>query len=59
MLSVKNLNKGFNELSILEDFNLTVPKNGFTVLIGPSGCGKSTLFDLLTGVVEIDRGDIF
>jgi len=59
MLSVKNLSKSFNELLILEDFNLTVPKNGFTVLIGPSGCGKSTLFDLLTGVVEIDRGDIF
>jgi putative hydroxymethylpyrimidine transport system ATP-binding protein len=59
MLSVKNLSKDFNSLSILENFNLTVPKNGFTVLIGPSGCGKSTLFDLLTGVVEIDRGDIF
>ena len=59
MLSVKQLNKSFNELSILEKFNLTVPKNGFTVLIGPSGCGKSTLFDLLTGVVEADSGDIF
>ncbi|MDY6790363.1 MAG: ABC transporter ATP-binding protein [Thermodesulfobacteriota bacterium] len=59
MLSIKNLSKRFNSLSILEDFNLTVPKNGFTVLIGPSGCGKSTLFDLLTGVVEIDSGDIF
>ena len=59
MLSVKNLNKGFNSLSILENFNLTVPKNGFTVLIGPSGCGKSTLLDLLTGVVPIDSGDIF
>jgi len=58
MLSVKNLSKSFNDLTVLEDFNLTVPKNGFTVLIGPSGCGKSTLFDLLTGVVEIDRGDI-
>jgi len=58
MLSVKNLSKSFNDLSILENFNLTVPKNGFTVLIGPSGCGKSTLFDLLTGVVPIDRGDI-
>jgi len=59
MLSVKNLSKSFNGHYILEDFNLTLPKNGFTVLIGPSGCGKSTLFDLLTCVVPIDRGDIF
>jgi len=58
MLTVTNLSKSFDNLSILDNFHLTVPKNGFTVLIGPSGCGKSTLFDLLTGVWPMDRGEI-
>ncbi len=58
MLQIVNLTKRFNDLIILEKFNLTVPSNGFTVLIGPSGCGKSTLFDLLTGVVPKDSGTI-
>lgn len=59
MLTVSNLSKGFSGLEVLENFSLTVPRNGFTALVGPSGCGKSTFFDVLTGVENKDRGDIF
>jgi NitT/TauT family transport system ATP-binding protein len=58
MLNVANLSKCFDGLSIFENFDLTLPQNGFTVLIGPSGCGKSTLFNVLTGVVAGDSGEI-
>ena len=58
MLSVSRLTKRFDDLPVLEDFDLRVPQNGFTVLIGPSGCGKTTLFDVLTGVVPKDGGEI-
>ncbi len=58
MLVIQDLTKRFNGRWIMEDFDLTVPTNGFTVLIGPSGCGKSTLFDLLMGIVPMDRGQI-
>lgn len=58
MLVIKNLTKRFNGQQIVEGFDLTVPSNGFTVLIGPSGCGKSTLFDLLMGIVPMDQGDL-
>ena len=56
MLVIQDLTKRFNGQPVLEGFDLTVPANGFTVLIGPSGCGKSTLFDLLMGIVPLDRG---
>jgi NitT/TauT family transport system ATP-binding protein len=59
MLKVSDLCKRFGDLSVLENFNLSVPRQGFTILIGPSGCGKSTLFDVLTGVVSRESGDIF
>jgi len=58
VLLIKNLTKSFNGQSIVDGFALTLPDNGFTVLIGPSGCGKSTLFDLLMGIVPMDRGRI-
>jgi len=58
MLTVSRLCKRFGDLAIFENFNLMLPRNGFTVLIGPSGCGKSTLFDVLTGVVAGDGGEI-
>ena len=58
MLKVAGLSKRFGDLSIFENFDLTLPPNGFTVLIGPSGCGKSTLFNVLTGAVAGDAGKI-
>ena len=58
MLNVSGLAKHFDNLYVLEDFNLYVPRKNFTVLIGPSGCGKSTLFDVLTGVTPKNDGTI-
>jgi NitT/TauT family transport system ATP-binding protein len=55
---MRHLTKAFNGRPVLDGFDLTVPTNGFTVLIGPSGCGKSTLFDLLMGIVPLDRGEL-
>ena len=58
MLSVSGLTKRFEDLAVMEGFDLTLRRGGFTTLIGPSGCGKSTLFDVLTGVFPRDSGRI-
>jgi NitT/TauT family transport system ATP-binding protein len=58
MLNVSSLSKRFGDLTIFENFDFILPENGFTILIGPSGCGKSTLFNVLTGAVSGDSGEI-
>lgn len=58
MLAVSNLTKRFDELTVFDGFDMTVHRGGFTALVGPSGCGKSTFFDVLTGVVAKDGGEI-
>jgi len=58
VLKVSDLRKIFGNLTVFDGFNITVPRGGFTALVGPSGCGKSTLFDVLTGVVDKDNGEI-
>ncbi len=58
MLSVSGLTKIFDQQPVFSEFDLTVTRNRFAVLIGPSGCGKSTLFDVLTGVTPADAGRI-
>ena len=58
MLKVHGLTKQFNGQTVLRGFDLVLPANRFTALIGPSGCGKSTFFDLLMGVVPLDKGRI-
>ena len=58
VLAVSQLKKRFDELTVFDSFELTVPRGGFTALVGPSGCGKSTFFDVLSGIVLKDEGTI-
>lgn len=55
---IKGITKHFNSIPVVSDFHLTVPENGFSVMIGPSGCGKSSLFDLLMGALPMEAGHI-
>ena len=44
---VKIYQNGSEELKVLDDINLQVVENDFTVILGPSGSGKSTLMNIL------------
>lgn len=58
MFSVTGLTKRFDDLTVFEGLSISVPRGSFTALVGPSGCGKSTFFDVVTGVVPKDSGEI-
>lgn len=41
---------------ILNNFDLSIPRNAITCLVGQSGCGKSTVLSLLLRLYEPDSG---
>ena len=43
---------------VLNDINLTIPKNRVTAIVGASGSGKTTLIKLMLGFYEPNEGDI-
>jgi ABC-type multidrug transport system fused ATPase/permease subunit len=43
---------------VLKNLNLVIPKNRMTALVGASGSGKSTIVDLITRLIDPDRGAI-
>ena len=58
MLSIKNLESGYEEMQILFGVNLNVKPNEIAVLIGPNGAGKSTLLKSIFNLIDIYSGKI-
>lgn len=58
LLSIRNLNKSFGGLKVANDISLDLHAGIITTLVGPNGAGKTTLFNLITGLLVPDSGDI-
>lgn len=58
MLNIKNLHKSFGDNRVLRGIDLSIEQGALTAIIGPNGCGKSTLFNLMTGELPADSGEM-
>ncbi len=47
-----------NEVTALQDIDLTVSPGEFISLIGPSGCGKSTLLRVIADLTHATKGNV-
>ncbi|WAW14490.1 spermidine/putrescine ABC transporter ATP-binding protein [Peptostreptococcus equinus] len=59
IIELKNISKTYDDLTVLDDFNLSISENEFLTLLGPSGCGKTTLLKIIGGFEFADEGDVF
>jgi branched-chain amino acid transport system ATP-binding protein len=58
VLQIKSLNKSFDGFKAVNNANLEVLKGEIVAVIGPNGAGKTTLFNLITGVLKPDSGEV-
>ncbi|MGX6978793.1 amino acid ABC transporter ATP-binding protein [Vagococcus elongatus] len=59
MLEVKNITKSFYQKKVLDNFSFKVNKGEIVCLVGPSGGGKTTLLRCISGLEEMDAGEIW
>jgi branched-chain amino acid transport system ATP-binding protein len=52
------LSKAFGGLVAIKDLDFAVNEGEIVGLIGPNGSGKTTLFNLISGVLKPDKGEI-
>lgn len=58
LLEIRHLQKSFGGLRVTNDVSLDLRAGIVTTLVGPNGAGKTTLFNLITGHLAPDGGDI-
>ncbi len=58
VIELRNVDKHYGPLHVLQHINLSVGKGEVLVLIGPSGSGKSTLCRTINRLETIDSGEI-
>ena len=58
VLEVRKLSKAFGGLKVSHDVSFSVRPGELSAIIGPNGAGKTTLFNLITGKLSPDGGEI-
>jgi branched-chain amino acid transport system ATP-binding protein len=58
VLVIRNLSKSFGAKEVLREFSYTFEAQTIYALMGANGSGKTTLFNLLSGFLSVDSGEI-
>jgi ABC transport system ATP-binding/permease protein len=54
----EGVTKSFGDRAVVKDFSTRILRGDRVGIVGPNGAGKTTLLNLLTGVIEPDKGSI-
>ncbi|MCB9597687.1 MAG: energy-dependent translational throttle protein EttA [Sandaracinaceae bacterium] len=58
VLEAIGLQKSFGDRLLYDDLSFRIPKGAIVGIIGPNGAGKTTLFNIITGKIQPDAGEL-
>jgi ABC-type nitrate/sulfonate/bicarbonate transport system ATPase subunit len=59
LIDLAEICKCFDNIEVIRDISLSVHQGELVSVLGPSGCGKSTLMNIITGLINADRGQVW
>lgn len=59
MIKCSSISKLYGKQLVLSDVNLSVKNGEFIAIMGPSGSGKTTLLNLMAGIDDPSKGEIY
>ena len=57
-LSLKNIHKQFGNLHANHDISISLKRGEVLALLGENGAGKTTTVNMITGILEPDKGEV-
>lgn len=58
ILELKTVSKSYGAVKVTDAISLAVEKGETLGILGPNGAGKTTLFNLISGDVKVDSGEV-
>ena len=58
ILQLNNVRKSFGAVVVADDLTFDLPEGQALGIIGPNGAGKTSMFNLITGMLSADSGQI-
>jgi len=58
LLTLENVSKKYGSLVVTDDLSFSLAEGEALGIVGPNGAGKTTLFNLISGDVKPDAGDV-
>ncbi len=58
LLALQSVSKSYGALKVTDNITLSVNKGETLGILGPNGAGKTTLFNLISGDVRCDQGQV-
>lgn len=59
MIEIKNVSKSYKKgKKVIDNINIEIRDGEIFGFLGPNGAGKTTTIKMITGILDIDEGDI-
>ena len=59
MIEIKNISKSYNKgIKVINDISFNIKDGEILGFLGPNGAGKTTTIKMITGILDINDGDI-
>lgn len=59
MIEIKSVSKSYKKgKKVIDNINLEIRDGEIFGFLGPNGAGKTTTIKMITGILDIDEGDI-
>ena len=59
MISIENVTKSYNNNKVIDNLSMEIRDGEIFGFLGPNGAGKTTTIKMMTGITNIDNGEIF